>query len=197
MTIIQTKTCAHCGASFDITQSDLDFYAKISPKFGDYVAEIPAPTLCPDCRLRRRLAFRNERNLYVRECDASKKPIISMYSPDKSIKVYDQKIRWSDSRNAMGYGRDFDFSRTFTEQFGELMSDVPYCALATDFTQQENCDYTNSSGPGKNCYMVFETAYCENVFYSRNIFHSQDCSDCLQVKNMNNCYACVDSEDCV
>ncbi|USN56208.1 MAG: hypothetical protein H6766_03930 [Candidatus Peribacteria bacterium] len=123
--VIETKTCLHCSSTFDITQGDLDFYAKISPKFGDYVAEIPTPTLCPDCRQRRRLAFRNERHLYRRICDASQQPIISIYSPNKPYKVYDQKIWRSDARDPLDYGRDFDFSRTFTEQFEELMREVP------------------------------------------------------------------------
>lgn len=146
-TIIDTPTCPHCQETFDIIQQDRDFYQKISPTFDEYTADIPNPKLCPACRERRRLSFRNERNLHIRTCDASQKNIISMYSPDKPFKVYDQKIWRSDSRNPMDYGRDFDFTRTFTEQFKELMKDVPLCALATDFTQQENCDYTNNSGP--------------------------------------------------
>ena len=87
--------------------------------------QIPTPTLCPEERQRRRLSFRNERNLYRRTCDASGKQIISIYSPDKAYKIYDQKIRRSDSRDAMGYGRDFDFSKTFAENFKELMLEVP------------------------------------------------------------------------
>ncbi|MBP7884838.1 hypothetical protein KAZ93_01455, partial [Patescibacteria group bacterium] len=75
------------------------------------------------------MAFRNERSLYRRTCDASGKQIISMYapkevllgdSPDKPYKVYDQKIRFSDSWDPMDYGRDFDFSKSFTENYHAL-----------------------------------------------------------------------------
>jgi Zn ribbon nucleic-acid-binding protein len=59
--------------------------------------------LCPDCRQQRRLAFRNERNLYKRKCDATGKNIISIYSPDKNIKVYNQDFWWSDKWNTMDY----------------------------------------------------------------------------------------------
>jgi len=31
--IVETKTCKHCGASFDITDKDLEFYEKVSPSF--------------------------------------------------------------------------------------------------------------------------------------------------------------------
>lgn len=104
-----TKTCLHCQSNFDIAQSDLDFYTKISPSFVGQKFQIPSPTLCPDCRQRRRMSFRNERNLYKRICDASGKQIISIYRPDCGYKVYDQKIRWSDARNASDYAMDFDF----------------------------------------------------------------------------------------
>jgi len=130
--IVEERTCRHCQASFEITAGDVEFYKKVSPKFGEYIAEIPLPTLCPECRMRRRLSFRNERKLYRRICDATKQPIISIYSPDKPYKVYDQKIRRGDSRDPLDYGRDFDFSRTFTEQFGELMRDVPRLSIIND-----------------------------------------------------------------
>ena len=51
---------------------------------------VPMPTLCPDERQKRRLAFRNEKHLYLK-CDLSGKSIISNYSIDKVNKVYDQK----------------------------------------------------------------------------------------------------------
>jgi len=103
----------------------LDFYTKISPTFAGEKFQIPTPTLCPEERQRRRLSFRNERKLYKRTCNYSGKEIISIYSPDKPYKVYDQKIRWSDARDPMDYGRDFDFMKSFTEQFHELMREVP------------------------------------------------------------------------
>ena len=123
--IVERKTCTVSGQLFAIFQSDLDFYAKISPTFNGQKFQIPTPTLCPEERQRRRLSFRNERKLYRRQCDASKKSIISIYSPDKPYKVYDQKIWRSDSRDAMDYGREFSFGETFAEQFGQLMREVP------------------------------------------------------------------------
>ena len=127
--IVERKICTISGQPFAIFQSDVDFYAKISPTFNGQKFPIPTPTLCPEERQRRRLSFRNERKLYHRQCDASKKSIISIYSPDKPYKVYDQKVRRSDSRDPMDYGMDFDFSKTFTENFRELMIKVPRTSL--------------------------------------------------------------------
>jgi len=31
--IIETKTCRHCGANFDITDKDIEFYEKVSLSF--------------------------------------------------------------------------------------------------------------------------------------------------------------------
>jgi len=31
--VVETKTCKYCGASFDITDKDLEFYEKVSPVF--------------------------------------------------------------------------------------------------------------------------------------------------------------------
>jgi hypothetical protein len=48
-----------------------------------------------------------------------------MYSPDKPYKVYDKEIWWSDRWNQLDYGRDFDFSRSFFDQFEDLMMEFP------------------------------------------------------------------------
>jgi len=99
------KSCKNCSQTFEITPDDLTFYDKISPIFNNKKYSVPPPSLCPDCRQKRRLAFRNERKLYKRKCDATGKEIISMYSPDKPFKVYDQTEWWSDRWNALDYGK--------------------------------------------------------------------------------------------
>jgi len=55
--------------------------------------------------------------------------------------VYDQEIWWSDKWDALDYGRDFDFSKSFFEQFGELMKEVPKLSLSS--ISNNNCEYTN------------------------------------------------------
>jgi hypothetical protein len=40
--IVETKTCCHCGANFDITDKDLEFYEKVSPVFSS-----PSPADIP------------------------------------------------------------------------------------------------------------------------------------------------------
>src|ERR1044072_985042 len=70
----EIRTCQSCKSAFAIAPEDFDFYKKI---------DVPPPTWCPECRMRRRYAWRNDRNLYRRTCDLCQKSIVTMYSPNK------------------------------------------------------------------------------------------------------------------
>ena len=59
--IVETKKCRLSGCEFFVTDKDLEFYDKISPVFAGKKYVLPSPTLCPDERIRRRLAWRNDR----------------------------------------------------------------------------------------------------------------------------------------
>lgn len=192
--IVEMKKCAISGQEFSITQWDLDFYDKISPMFAGQKFQIPTPTLCPEERQRRRLSFRNERSLYRRTCDASGKQIISIYSPDKPYKVYDQKIRRSDSWDSMDYGVDFDFSKTFTENFRELMLKVPRISLTN--TNSENCEYCNPWFNNKNCYLIYSITNSEDSMYWRRIDYCKKCFDNLSLKHSEVCYYCISCLNC-
>jgi hypothetical protein len=78
-----------------------------------------------------------------------------MYSPDKSYKVYEQSYWWSDKWDAMDYGRDFDFSKSFFEQFEELYKNVPRVCLTNTHKTNENSDYVNYIINAKNSYLCF------------------------------------------
>ncbi len=220
--IVEWKICRISWAEFPIYQSDMDFYTKITPPLAKGVGglnHLPLPTICPEERQRRRLSFRNERKLYKRKCDFSGKDIISMYSPDKNLKVYDLPIRRSDKRDAKTYGRQFNFSRSFTEQFGELMRDVPKFNLTND-SFSENSTYVNQTTYQKNCYFTFDADQDEDCLYSNAIKFSKNCIDttnvyyceqnhqlinctkcfhclyCLECDNSQYCLSCTRCKDC-
>lgn len=69
--IIETRKCRISGEDFSVTHKDLEFYDQLSPLFSGKKYSIPMPTLSPDERQRRRLAWRNEQKLYKRKCDRS------------------------------------------------------------------------------------------------------------------------------
>ncbi len=201
--IATVKICKKCSENFEITNSDLEFYKKISPKFSGKIFEIPAPTLCPECRQQRRLAFRNERNLYRRKCDATGENIISVYSPDKKYKVYEQNFWWSDKWNPLDYGKDFDSSKSFFEQFWDLLKEVPKAWIINK--NSINSEYTNICANNKDSYLLIESSDNESCFYSYWIQNSKNCIDCsfsskcencYNIDNCFNCYKLFNSKDC-
>ena len=161
--LVETRTCKQCSTDFPITDKDLEFYDKVSPVFGGVKYGIPTPSLCPDCRQRRRLSFRNERKLYKRNCDATGKSIISIYSPDKPFKVYHQDFWWSDKWDPMDYGRDFDFGKSFFGQFNQLSTDVPKSALT--LINCENCEYSHILSNSKDLYLCYDGDLGRNSLY--------------------------------
>ena len=188
------KQCKRCQASFDITDKDLEFYDKISPIFAGKKYSIPTPTLCPDCRQQRRLTRRNERKIYHRKSDASQKPIISIYSPDKPYKVYKFEERRSDARDPLDYGRDYDPNKSFFKQFDELLKAVPHIALR--FTNSENSEYTNMSGYNKNCYLLFASEYNEDCGYGTQLIKSKNSYDTLNCSDLDHCYETTNCDKC-
>jgi len=157
---------------------------------------IPTPTLCPDCRQQRRLSFRNERHLYRRNCDATWKQIISMFSPDKPYKVYNPEFWWSDKWSAMDYAQDFDFSKSFFEQYDELLKKVPFYWLSVLYNTLENSDYNNASWYLKNCYMLFNSDDDENCFYWKWINRCDNVVDSFRVYDSSHLYECINCYNC-
>jgi len=192
--VVQTKSCKQCNVFFDITDKDLEFYEKISPIFWWKKYSIPTPSLCPECRQQRRSVYRNERSLYKRKCDATKKDIISIYHPNTDSVVYEQSFWWSDKWDAMEYEKDFDFTRWFFAQFQELVQVVPKMSLSVE--TQENCEYTNYCWWNKDCYYLFLTSGAERCYYSVFLRDSKNTIDCSHCQWIHWCYELIDSHNC-
>lgn len=178
------KICITCSNLFHVTDGDKEFYAKI---------DVPEPTHCPDCRFQNRIAFRNEQRFYSRVCDMCKNPTISIYSKDKNCAVYCSKCWWSDAYDPLAYGRDFDFSRPFFEQYNELSLAVPKPAIMN--MKSENCEYTNYSHENRNCYLLVGSAFSEDCYYSYRIFTCKNVVDCYDLQKSELCYECTQSRN--
>ena len=185
----ETRNCQNCHKDFVIEPEDFQFYEKI---------KVPPPTWCPECRLVRRLAWRNESTLYKRKCDAPghTEEVISMFSKDKPFVVYDQKYWWSDSWAKGEVWQDYDFSRPFFEQFRELMQKSPLPALSTNYSTMINSDYSNWAGDLKNCYLVVDADFIEDSSYGSGLVHSKECTDNDFIRNCELCYFGFDLERC-
>lgn len=179
----ENKICPNCKKGFIIEPEDFNFYEKI---------KVPPPTWCPECRQQRRYAWRNERTLYRRDCDLCGKSTVTIYSLNKDLKVYCLKCWWGDGWDATSYGRDFDFSRPFFEQYYELQKEVPRMALLSK--NSVNSDYTNHSGDNKNTYLSFCCFETEDVFYSTWVMKSRNVIDCSYIYDGGEkSYECINS----
>ncbi len=154
---VEIKTCQNCKKDFVIESDDFGFYEKI---------KVPSPTFCPECRSQRRFSWRNDTSLYNRICSLCKKSVVTIYSSESGINIYCNKCWWGDNWDPFKYGKDYDFSRPFFEQFKELLIKVPHLALVNDNgIASVNCEYTHDFSFAKNCYMVFIAWKIENVMY--------------------------------
>jgi hypothetical protein len=187
--------CRTCSKEFEITSEDLRFYEKVSPVFAGKKELVPPPTRCPDCRKQRRTSWRNDRLLYSRSCGLCGRRMISLYSPDKPYNVYCYDCWWSDKWDPHEHAQDFDFTRTFAEQFQPLQLNTPRIAFFN--TNSENSEYSNNSARNKNCYMVCACFDSENVYHSRMIRDSRDVLDSTScVEGCELCYECSQCEKC-
>jgi len=187
----QIKNCQNCKVAFSIAPDDFGFYEKIG---------VPPPTLCPQCRYQRRLLWRNERTFYHRKCDLCKKDIIACYPSDTSFPVYCQKCWWGDGWDPYSYGRDFDFSEPFFEQYRELAARVPALSIMNDDgVASTNSQWSYDFAFSKNVYLGVCGWYDENACYSSFINRNKDLADCYWVMgselgyelfNCDKCYNC-------
>lgn len=117
-----------------------------------------------------------------------------MYSPDNPYLVYEQDEWWSDRWDPMTYGRKFDFSKTFQEQFDALSIAVPHQSLYT--TNAQNSHYTNHSLNAKDCYLIGGLTNSENCMYGRFIISCKDVVDGASLVSCEWCYEGVASQQC-
>ncbi len=182
-----------CKTTFEIKDEDHEFLDRLAPTVGGKKLELPPPTLCPECRQQRRFACRNDRNYYTGNCTQCQKPLITSYSPDKHLPILCDTCFFGDGWDPLSYGKDFDFSKPFFEQFAVLRQTVP--RLGIYHTQSENSDYTVHSSRNRNCYMGSSLVDCEDVHFSDFTFTSENCLDLFSCSKMELCYASLFCEE--
>jgi len=192
----ETKTCLSCKQNFTIEPDDFGFYEQM---------KTPAPTWCPSCRRLRRLAWTGFQHLFKRPCAWTGEQCITIYHPDSPYTTYKQDIWWSDQWDPKSYGKDYDFSRSFFEQYDELLKTVPLPVLHTEHSTLIDSEYCNGVSDLKNCYLLFMADRAENCAYFNSCSIAKDCFDlafsnnnelCYDGLNLKNCYQTFFSRDC-
>jgi len=181
----ETKTCQNCKKDFIIEPDDFSFYEKI---------KVPPPTFCPECRMIRRMSFRNERTIYKRKCNLCNKDIVSIYRPDSPFIVYCYECFYGDNWDYSKYGVDYDFDKSFLKQFSDLILSTPKLANQAS-NNLVNSEYTNHVESLKNCYLLFASRNNEECMYCTHVNYSKNLMDCYRVSKSELCYQCVDCDN--
>ena len=175
------KICQRTGLEFDITKKEIDLCERMG---------VPLPNTCPEERIRDVMATRNEWKLYKRKCDFTHEDIISAYDKNTPFPVYKNEIWWGDEWNALDYGRDFDFNKSFFEQFQELQKIVP--REGTSVFNSINCDYNGHIRESRNSYLNSLVYKCEDLHYSYWMVNDKDVFDSMYTNDSTLCYMCSD-----
>ncbi len=203
----ENRICQNCKNDFTIEPDDFGFYEKI---------KVPPPTFCPECRMIRRMTWRNNRSLHKRNCNLCNQPIITMYRDDGDFPVFCNPCWWGDGWDSKSYAVDIDFTRPFLEQWFELYNKVPKFAKWV-VGNTKNSDFTNNLINSTDCYLSYSTVGSEYIMYSENIddsrslvdsYNSISCELGYEVQGTNNymssflsqCKDCIDSSflfDCI
>src|SRR3989344_3385174 len=149
----QTLVCQNCKNPFTIEPDDFAFYEKM---------KVPPPTWCPECRLIRRLTWRNEWQIFKKP-DIHGKEIFSGFHRDAPVKIMKVEEWYSDSWDPLATGREYDFSKPFFVQMQELLKEAP--VLARSLTRPVESEYCMNATEPKNCYLSFGLSYSENCTY--------------------------------
>src|SRR6185295_12768573 len=112
----ENRICQNCKKDFTIEPDDFGFYEKI---------KVPPPTFCPECRLQRRMAWRNDWHTFRKKDAFTGEMIFSLFPEESSYKVIDRDYWWSDKWDPIEYGQGYDFTRPFFDQFKDLLFKVP------------------------------------------------------------------------
>ncbi|MFA5936628.1 MAG: hypothetical protein WC822_01980, partial [Candidatus Paceibacterota bacterium] len=177
--------CQNCKKDFTIEPDDFSFYEKM---------KVPPPTFCPECRMIRRMSFRDYRVLYKRKSDKTGKIIFSVIHPKSPFKVWERDIWWSDEWDAMNYGRNYDFSKPFFEQLKELFMDIPL--PSQNGWNLINSEYCTGANDLKNCYLVYIATSIEDSMYCTEVNKIKNSIDLVRADSSELCYQCFAINKC-
>jgi len=115
--------------------------------------------------------------------------MISFFDNNVPSPVFCVDCWWSDKWNILDYGRDFDFSRLFFDQFKDLLDTVPKSGLLQ--VNNENSEYNSLLAFSKNTYMSPGSYHVEDCYYVSKSEYCQNCLDSTFIDHMELSCGCV------
>ena len=117
-----------------------------------------------------------------------------MYPAEAPFPVYHNDEWWEQDWDARDFGRDFDFSKTFFEQFVELRNVVPH--MARQAVDLSSSDYCNNVVEMRDSYLCFDSADVTESLYLEGARSVERSIDCSRIYKCRDCYDCVECSQC-
>ncbi len=186
--------CRITGKPFavhDQEQALIDRIGELNPYLK---ASVPYPTLHPSESVRRMAMFGNLTSLYWGKSALSGASQLTRYNPASGHKITTLDEFWSDAVDNTRFGRNYDFSRSFSAQFEMLMHDAYLQPLVMLLC--ENCSYVNGAQEAKDCYLCFAIVRCEGCSYCVASYDCIGCYECIGARSSQYCYSSCDIRNC-
>ena len=180
-----TKKCVSCTKEFVLTSDDCEFLQSMDVPFSDE---------CHLCVWKHLLSFWVFGKFRKTKSALSGDSIITTFSEAAPFPLYTREEWVSDSWDPIDYGRPYDPTRPFFEQFEELMKVVPHPHQSG--TKNTACQWCDDVWNSKNCYLARSMVNCEDSFYLYRVINCRDCIDvtfCFDSEFLYDCAYCFKS----
>jgi len=176
----EIKNCQCCKQEFTVEPDDFVMYEKF---------DLPAPVVCPVCRWKYLLAFWVFGRFRITKSALSGKTIITVLPESVPFPIYDRTEFISDAWDPLTYGKDYNQSRSFMEQFVELQSVVP--RPHNTGIKNVNCDWTDDMWESKDTYLSRSGLNLEFVNYGYRVLGCKNCVDIAMCWYLERSYDCL------
>jgi hypothetical protein len=108
--------------------------------------------------------------------------------------MYCRECWWSDKWDPLKYGQEYDFKKSFFEQFKQLLNNTPHVSIFNANTVDS--DWVNQETDDKNCYLNVGGHYNEDSAYNTYELFGKHCFDNFWILNSELCYENLNCERC-
>lgn len=193
MPVLQ-QICRVTGKPFEVSELEQELLQRAGTLHPMLKESFPLVDIHPLERLRMVFALSSTTSLYNAKSAISGQPQISRFDPALPYKICTYDEFFSDAVDNTLFGRDYDFSRPFFEQWHELTQAVYLCPLNNN--NAVNSPYANGAGNVKNCYLVSAAFDCEDCAYGTDLSKCISCFHCVKIQDCQNCYMSADLQGC-
>ena len=177
--------CQITKQPFLVSDQEADAYGRF---------ELPSPTVSPEERIRRLLAFRNAGKYFWRTSIQTEERVLSSYASGIPFPVAASSDELCGRFDPKTFGRPFDLSVSFFQQLYGLWAAVPRPAVSC--CELEDCVAVQNSYRAARCVLVSNSVEVERCMYSDSLYDCSDCCDSLFLRHSSGCLECINCRYC-